>query len=432
VALGSFMNLEVESKTEDVISEAIATARFLGSEAAPKVGNTISMDIGGSTTDIAIWHSKRVRTEQGDRPRAVLGAQESVKMAAGSVGRYLQSDPNAGKFLEWFVQAVKKQGVFQDLSLDNFAGRRHGYALMFYNILSYYELAGSRLEREYNALLRLIKGQDEARGLLLHLIYLFGSLIYYAGLLTRKVGSQEQKGQKEQKEQRLPIYHLYFCGKGGTLITWIDNYQRFAEKLFLAGLDGPDAAAKTDDSEKPAKAVVEVRISPKPKEEVGRGLLVPLTRRSDDEDEDSFGLINPKQHPVTVGETGYRVREGDTTKELSWKDKLDRSVLRNLSGDLPAFQDLKELNCFISAIREAYKYQDEDNPLYDFKGFLSSVRGQSIYIDSLTSRLLGDNEGSVLHDLEQENDVNALVEPLLITEMKVLLEVLSNNDRLFK
>jgi hypothetical protein len=389
------------------------------------MSNTVSLDIGGSTTDIAIWYGKRQRTERGEALRAVLGAQESVKMAAGSVGRYLQSDPHAGKFLEWFVQAVKTQGVFQDLSLDSFAGRRHGYALMFYNILSYYELAGDRLKAEYNALLGLIKAQDEARGLLLHLIYLFGSLIYYAGLLSRKVGLQ---GQAEQK---LPVYYLYFCGKGGTLITWINNYQRFAEKLFLAGLYGPEATAEAGTSGKRSTATVEVHISPRPKEEVGRGLLVPLIRQGT-EDDDSFGLIDPKPHSVTAGETGYTIREGDTTKELDWKDELNRAVLRNLAGNLPAFHELKELNYFISTIREAYKHQDEDNPLYDFNALLTSERSQSIYIDRLTTRLLGDDEGSVLHDLEQENNPNALIEPLLITEMKVLLEMLSNNDKLFK
>ncbi len=188
VALGSFLNFKVEASIENVISEAVATARFLGSQAAPQMSNTVSLDVGGSTTDVAIWYGKRVRTERGERPKAVLGVQESVKMAAGSIGRYLQSDPIARRFLEWFVQAVKSQGVFPDLSLESFSGRRLGYALMFYNILSYYELAGDRLKNEYNALLGLIKAQDEARGLLLHLIYLFGSLIYYLGLLARKVG----------------------------------------------------------------------------------------------------------------------------------------------------------------------------------------------------------------------------------------------------
>jgi hypothetical protein len=433
VALGSFMNMRVESDVSNIISEAVATARFLGSTSAPQTSNTVSLDIGGSTTDIAIWYGKHVRGDHGGPLKTVLGVQESVKLAAGSLGRYLQSDPHAGKFLEWFVQAVKRQGVFKELSLESFAGRRLGYALMFYNILSYYELAGDRLQSEYNALLAQIKVQDEARGLLLHLVYMFGSLIYYAGLLARKVGLQEQKR---------PVHYLYFCGKGGTLVTWINNHERFAERLFLAGLYGPDAA--TDESaagqpqvegnapgEWPRTSVV-VRISPRPKEEVGRGLLVPLTLREGKEDEGNFGLVDPKPHSVTVAETGYKIRAGETTKELKWSDELDRSVLRSLDGNLPAFHEMKELNSFIKAVSEAYKNQDEDNPLYDFNRLLASDREKHTYIDRLTTRLLGDDEGCVLHDLEQENNPNALIEPLLITEMKVLLEVLTDNDKIFK
>jgi hypothetical protein len=429
VALGSFMRLNVESDVRNIISEAVATARFLGSTSAPQAINTVSLDIGGSTTDIAIWYGRNARGEQGGPLRAVLGVQESVKLAAGSLGRYLQSDPQAMRFLEWFVQAVKRQGVFNELSLDSFAGRRLGYALMFYNILSYYELAGDRLRSEYNALLGQIKVQDEARGLLLHLIYLFGSLIYYAGVLARKVGLQEQKR---------PVYYLYFCGKGGTLINWINNHERFAERLFLAGLYGPEDAAAAheqadgDGRKERPRATVVTRVSPRPKEEVGRGLLVPLTLRGNEEDAEGFGLVDPKPHSVTAAETGYRVREGKATKELKWSDELDRAVLRSLDGNVPAFHELRELNCFINAIREAYKNQDEENPLYDFDGLLADESEQHTYVDRLTTRLLGEDEGCILHDLEQENNPHALIEPLLITEMKVLLEALTGNDKIFR
>ena len=63
---------------------------------------------------------------------------------------------------------------------------------------------------------------------------------------------------------------------------------------------------------------------------------------------------------------------------------------------------------------------------------MANAHERHAYVDRLTTRLFGEAEGSVLYELEQENNPNALVEPLLITEMKVLLEVLSNNDRLFK
>ncbi len=450
VALGSFMKLQVEADTKKVLSEAVATARYLGRESAPQISNTVSLDIGGSTTDIAIWYGKRTRTERGERLKATLGIQESVKMAAGSVGKYLQSDPKAEEFLQWFLQAVKKQGVFQEVTLNSFKNLRLGYALMFYNILSYYELAGDRLKNEYDALVGLIKTRDEARGLVIHLIYLFGSLAYYAGLLARKVGL---------REKNLPVYYLYFCGKGGTLVTWIDNYQKFAEKLFLAGLFGPEPAENAGESPTsqvgvqttsnprgeitPAAAPpavdrsrsrVHVHISQKPKQEVGRGLLEEFTTRPGVEDDEdvSFGVVDTEEHSVTVGETGYQIRSGSSSTELLWSDDLDRSVLGNLDENLPSFAEMKELNCFVTAVSEAFKHQTGRDGSFDLNQILTNEHEQYSYVDRLTNRLLGDDEGCVLHELEQEDNPNALVEPLLITEMKVLLEVLSNNEKLFR
>jgi hypothetical protein len=440
VTLGASMGLKVQAEMDKILSEAIATARYLVSTGARTANNTISLDIGGSTTDIAIWYGS------GEHRKATLGAQESVKMAAGMVGRYLQSDASAQTFLEWFVRTVKQQGVIEDLSLNSFKGKRNGYALMFYNTLTYYELGGTERKDKFTALMGLIKARDEARGLLVHLIYLFGSLIYYSGLLTRKVGLPEQHN-----------YYVYFCGKGGTLITWIDNYTRFVEKMFLAGLNGPPPADASGQGASPKVEVpasnesqqekahgsanatgknlpvkVEVRISQQPKQEVGRGLLVENSSKLNENDDDSFGLIDPKPPSVTAGETGYKIREGAATRELSWDEDLTGSVLRNLIGTLPTFEQMRELNCFISAVREAFKYQDEENPAFNFDNILTSERDKYLYVDSLTNRLLGDDEGCVLHDLKQENNPHALVEPLLITEMKVLLEHLSENEKLFR
>lgn len=440
VSLGASMGLKVEPEMDNIVSEAIATARYLVSTGARVAANTVSLDIGGSTTDIAIWYGS------GDRRKPTLGAQESVKMAAGLIGRYLQSDATAQTFLEWFVRTVKEQDVLGDLSLNSFKGKRNGYALMFYNTLTYYELGGAELRDKFTALLGLIKARDEARGLLAHLIYLFGGLAYYAGLLTRKVGIPEQQN-----------YYVYFCGKGGTLITWIDNYPRFVEKMFLAGLYGPQldssstqtlaakdgepsagTVEKRQQSVPPAsrgqkpEAKVVVRISAAPKQEVGHGLLVNTLSELNAGDDDSFGLIDPKPPSVTVGETGYKVTDGDTQRDLLWNENLKGSVLRNLVGTLPAFEELQELNCFIAAIREAFKYQNEETPVFNFDNILTNDRDKYLYVDSLTNRLLGTDEGCLLHDLEQENNPHALVEPLLITEMKVLLEHLSQNENLFR
>jgi hypothetical protein len=429
VALRGFINVPVHAEDDgELLSEAVATAHYLNNqENAPAVVNTISFDVGGSTTDIAIWYGK---PNQMGVPMPTLGVQESVRMAAGIVGKYLQTDRKALEFLEWFVSEVNQQNKLGNISLSAFEKQRNGYALMFYNILSYYEQGGRELEENLAALIGLLKAQVKATGLLAHINYLFGGLIYYSGQLSRKLGLETSA---------TPTYYLYFCGKGGTLIRWINKHEAFVRKLFIAGLFGPDSKVSAEEQN---KINVEVKISRRPKEEVGRGLLVKFTYQSEEED-DTFGLYDLRAPSVTVGESGYTLRgsrseqpAGAKTqqekKKLNWNDKLDEEVLLDLNSEIPAFHEMKELNHFVKAISEAFKVQDERAPVFDFKGILGNEADKKNLVNSVKARLFNTDESGILYRLQRENDTGALVEPLIITEMKVLLEFLSKNDLLFK
>lgn len=431
VDLAGFIKVPVGADEDELLSEAVATARYLTDrEDASPIVNTISFDVGGSTTDIAIWYGKpnenRVLT-------STLGAQESVKMATGIVGKYLQTDAKAMDFLEWFVSAVNNQNNnLGSISLSAFERKRNGYALMFYNILSYYEQGGKEMEGNLGALIGLLKAEVKATGLLAHIIYLFGSLVYYSGQLSRKVGLQETQ---------TPTYYVYFCGKGGTLIRWIDRHEAFVKRLFIAGLYGPDSPVAPEQQN---KVNVEVKISKRPKEEVGRGLLVKFTYQKQ-EKEESFGLFDLRAPSVTVGETGYTINSKELSSnaqeeaenhqppdKLNWNDKLDEEVMRRLNSKVPSFNEMKELNHFVRAISEAFKVQDERSPVFDFEGILNNDNVKSNFVTAVTARLFNPNEDGLLFKLQKENDPGALVEPLIITEMKVLLEFLSNNKMLFK
>lgn len=435
VALADFMGNEVEIRAfeegdDELLSEAVATARYLSVvEGAPAIQNTISFDVGGSTTDIAVWYGKADSTGQ---RKPMLGAQESVKLAAGLVGRFLQTDPQAKEFLDWFVGAVNNQEKIKNISLDAFEGRKNGYALMFYNILSYYEQGGDELRNNLNALTGSLKRETKAAKLLAHIIFMFGGLIYYSGQLARKVGLQESGTQN---------YHLYFCGKGGTLIKWLNEYQLLVKKLFVAGLFGPESKVSPEDQN---KISVNVNISAKPKEEVGRGLLVKFAYQELGDDEETFGLFDLRAPSVTVGETGYFLRPNidqnspnaaakQTNEKLEWNAKLDERTMRRLDSHVPPLKEMKELNHFIQAISKAFRFQDERSPIFDFNGLLNNHEEiERNFVDAVTARLFNTDESGIQFRLQNENDPGALVEPLLITEMKVLLEFLSGNDQLFK
>src|SRR5207245_90338 len=90
------------------------------------------------------------------------------------------------------------------VKLDDWKVRKSGYTLLFNNLLGYLDSRGL-----LNNFIERVR-HDEASGhLMAHLILLFGSLSYYAGLLARKV------------EPARATCHIYFCGKGGKLVEWI-------------------------------------------------------------------------------------------------------------------------------------------------------------------------------------------------------------------
>jgi len=61
-------------------------------------------------------------------------------------------------------------------------------------------------------------------------IYLYGGLLYYAGLLARKAGLAGTTRY---------VLPLLSAEKVARLFRWIGNYEKFAQHMFEAGLRGP-------------------------------------------------------------------------------------------------------------------------------------------------------------------------------------------------
>jgi|GEM_PF-2115180 len=378
--LESYLNLGVKDPDSLIkihpssITETVAVCRQLESEQqASPISNTISLDVGGSTTDVAVWAKKK------------LEVQESIKMASGIIGRYLQST-DGKDFLQWYETTLQSPPYKTKLSLKNFESKPSGYGLMFTNLLSALELTG-KLE----AVIAQINAEPKARRLMSYLIYLFGSLLYYTGLLARKAGLPQNNN----------LYNVYFCGRGGTLIGWIRGYEILTQEMFEAGLFGPEGRADKD------SPTVVVRLSEKPKQEVGRGLLV-INRLQGNPRGQQIGLIDSSPPSVTVGETGYGT--------LAWSDELSLDVLKDLPENVaPPMSELKELNAFLHSFRQCRSTRAAALELNLDKVSAASFR------ERLLQRLFGDAKGSVISDVRQGSE-DALLEPLFITEIKVLLE----------
>lgn len=388
--LQSYLNLGVRDALSRVtvhpaaMTETVAVCRHLecDQDASP-VSNTISLDVGGSTTDIAVWAQKK------------LELQESVKLAAGVLGRYLQS-PDAQEFLKWFEATMHSPPYnLRNVSLASFAAKPSGYSLMFTNLLSALELAGL-----LEGLINQINAEPGGRRLMSHIIYLNGALLYYAGLLARKAGLPSQH----------ETYNIYFCGKGGTLVRWVKGYDVLAQEMFEAGLFGPAGRGTAQ------QPTIITRISRTPKEEVGRGLLAESELQGNPRGT-QIGLVDPNPPSVTVGETGYGT--------LKWDGELSPETLRQLPDNtLPPMDDLKELKAFLEAFKQGRATRGAAAELK-----LNTLSpGQ--FRSRLLQRLFGAAKGCIISDIKK-NDADALLEPLFITETKVLLEAATGSIELF-
>lgn len=399
--LQSYLNLGVADADSRLtvepatMTETVAVCRHLECEqGASPVDNTISLDVGGSTTDMAVWAQKK------------LAVQESVKLAAGVVGRYVQS-PDAQDFLKWLEMVMRSAPYnLRNFSLSDFAHRPSGYSLMFTNLLSALEQV-----RLLPHLIDQVNAEPVARRLLSHIIYMNGVLLYYAGLLARKA----------KLSQQYDTFNIYFCGKGGRLVSWIRGFEVLAQEMFEAGLLGPPAAGQGQAATQGQQAVqksrsVLARISAASKEEVGRGLLAESELEGNPKGQ-HIGLVDPNPPSVTVGETGYGT--------LSWDGELSPAALRQLPDNtVPPMSDLKELDAFLQAFRrgQATKVAAGELNLHNVTAAQFRTR--------LLQRLFGAAKGCIITDIKK-NDADALLEPLFITEAKVLLEAATQNIELF-
>jgi hypothetical protein len=374
--LGNYSGLAVEPP----LMESEAVGRYLQVEQGAAVStNTIALDVGGSTTDIAIWASNS------------LSRQESVKMAAGVAGRYVQTEP--GPFKQEFVRILAGQPFSLTPQVSEFESRESGFTLMFNAVLNAMAATG-----KIDQLVGSIKTSPEGTKLIAHIMFVFGALLYYAGMLGRKVRMTSESQ-----------YYVYFCGKGGQLITWINNHELFVREMFSAGLLGTHAAPQPPLDVKPALSV-------KPKQEVGRGLLAESSLSASLDAAHQGGLINLAPPKVTVGDEGYGT--------LHWDGELDGETLISLPQQVPAYGSLRELNSFVRAFVDNVSTRDAARLL---KLGTQEPRG---FGDNLKDRLFGTARGRIVYDLQQHPN-EALLESLFITEVKVLLETVTNNPHVF-
>ena len=373
--LGGYSGLSIEQP----LKEAEAVGRYLQvCEKATVVENTIALDVGGSTTDVAIWTSNK------------LSKQVSIKMAAGIAGRYVQTEP--GPFRHRLATILADQPFTLPLRLDTFKHRESGYSLMFNAVLNAVTAKG-----HLQALIESIQRTPEGKLLIAHIMYVFGALFYYVGMLTRETNIETSSQ-----------FYIFYCGKGGQLLEWIANRERFVQEMFGAGLLGPNHGGGT-------RVAVKLARTSLPKQEVGRGLLAQSALQADPDDPEG-GLVNLGPVRVIAGEEGYR--------GLSCFADLNEQSFASLTTEVPAYHELKELTNFVKTFVNSGSTREAAQLLGLTTAEPSDFRAR------LREQLFGLARGRVVYDLVH-HPAEALLESLFITEVKVLLETITKNYRLF-
>jgi hypothetical protein len=362
---------------QEPLSEAVAVCRHLWREQrALPMANMIAMDVGGSTTDIAVWSN------------GPLQAQESIKMAAGAASRYVESSAASG-FRQWLLKKLSDDEPFRSKRIVHTGFSADDLTRRTYHAVLKRLSDNGQMDSFIKVVKVSAKSSPEVQTFLSPMVVILAAVSYFAGLLIRKV---LQKSDEE--------YYVFFCGKGGQLLRWIPEGESVVKEIFTAGVTGPGYAG--------AKPSASIKISAFPKEEVGRGLLIDHTDQVNLANNQS-GIFTEAAATVTVAEEGY--------KGLHWNESLSYEKLSEIKESIPPVEALGELNNFINVF-SASVLTGKIAAEHDMKELIRKPLYRATLRQRISDNLAGGRE-------------KALIESLFITEAKVLVELITGQDDLF-
>jgi hypothetical protein len=304
--------------------EAIAAARYFasGKDNANLVAGrgAISLDIGGGTTDVAVWNR-----DVGTLHPALL-AHLSIKFAGQDV--FLEALRRNPSVLSVISNADPEiEGSIA--GLERYKGSEAAYNAEIDAIISRYG----------ETLLRNLPAYAETEGVhdLLQIIRLgLSGIAYYIGL---QVGQLVAKKVYIPGNNRVPVF---VGGNGARLFQWCGDglaTKRFGETL-MAGINYACA-----DQLKEFRA--DTVLTGRPKQEVAYGLVLPPD-----------SLDRPEKNIVPLAGEDYWIGLVDTGDKRSWQDAPDFLAL----GDKPIMVDpkLENFRQFLKAARIDMNVSESD------------------------------------------------------------------------
>ena len=365
-------------EVSDPLPESTALASYITHEkgGAPGV-NLLAIDVGGSTADLAVWHSSQRTT--GD----------SVRLAGNLFSRLVAGSPEVRELIS--LAARRPPINVSNLSLGDGGDQSR---LVFNTLLR-------EVDRTQGSTLPLAQNMYEGPGssgerAIAHLVYFFAALSYLLGMMARKENVLQDS------------YYIHFAGHGSKFLQWLDVLHKGAshsipQTFFLAGLNQDSRGIQVSVSLPGDDA----------KQEVGRGLLRPLT---------TDPTAN-HQRETFLGESGFSAGE-----PLSWDALLTFDVLRTIEPPLGHLEtsQLKQLAGFLAAFENNEAAKQAARALGIGPNVLDNTVRDAIY-----NRLFGPD--SAWHSAQQAGGTldHSLLEPFFMVEAKTLLEHVTDNHHLF-
>lgn len=361
------------------VPESVALASYLVDERDATVGtNLLAVDVGGSTSDLAVWSG-------GNRSMG-----DSVRIAGDILNRLLAVDPPAR-------EAIRRAAAAKPISLP----------------LNWREQGGLENGLIFNALLREVSQKDPSHSTLMlaknmyqgpgspgerviaHAGYLYATVSYMLGLMVRRQGTPTDR------------YEIHFAGHGSEFLRWLDLMEDNASSelpavFFCAGL-GSDRSKVQVDVHLPGADV---------KQEVGRGLLAPLV-----------GDTTARRHRTTfVGETGFFGENG-----AGWDTELGVQALAALQP--PAQPVPFEQLAHITRFAEVFEKEPVAESFARALG-IAPARLDLKLRDRIHDRLFGPQSAWRAAQSAGAGD-QSMLEPFFVVEAKTLLEHVTGNHSLF-
>lgn len=311
------------------MTEACAVANYLQKNTNMNVTNrddlTLCFDIGGSTTDISALCMLS--------PGLTMIKQSSIRFAAQRVSNATRYSKN---FRDVLIRTCDKYGYhIQGLNLGQDKYTPDTAAYYFEQIVD--RLEKSQLEEFYRLL------NASCKDLMCVDLYVTGLILYYAGILTRKLIKQVRSskeciwgGGKAGK----PIVNIAFAGKGSRIMEWLSvaTNPQFANQyymaMFIKGLGQNDYRDYISN----LKIEFPKEVSDNVKFEVSKGLAV-----------NSSDLLQPSEARAVevIGESGYSVKNlsgeyEDIASDNSITEKMMKCIGMEFYGSSAAGDRFKD------------------------------------------------------------------------------------------